>query len=352
MQNKDDYHNRLNYNKSPFGDYWSGPYNVIHNHVASSGIVHGNMHDPNAWSYTTWIRQNWLGRRFNDYGGGWLNPDVDGVFDCLDFALPTWERSVLYNMALGRLYDELRGGLDLGVDIAEAGQTRRMFRGLREAEALARTVGSGISKTAANGWLEFQYGWRPLYQDLFGAAEELLKHVLNTLKKFRATSSLPLWGSETISNDGMTLTRHTSGKQACTIVCVFEIPGFSLDRFSSLNPVSLGWELIPYSFVVDWVLDIGSYLRSFETLLLYGARWKSGYTSEIYHVRQRLTLDGTSQKVGYTYNIRDNNAWWKGTSFSRAVLSSAPAPRIPSIHAQMGWQRWLSAGSLMRQVMH
>jgi len=352
MQNRDEYHNRLNLVHSPItGDTWAGPFNVIHNHVASSPIIHGNMHDPNNWSYVTWIRKNWTGRRYSDYGGGWLNPDITGVFDCLDFALPPWEQSNLYNQALDRLYDQLRGGLDLSVDFAQTRQVRRMFRGLREAEALARTVGSGARRAVANGWLEFQYGWKPLFDDLFGAANELTNHVLNTLKKFRATSSHYMQDSETITNGGFTLTRHTSGKQACTIVCVFELPGFSLDRFTSLNPISLGWEIIPYSFVIDWVLDIGSFLRSLETSLLYGSRFKSGYISELYTVRQNLTLDGQHQNSGYVTHIDDNDAWWRQTSFSRSVLSGAPAPRIPSIHAQMGWQRWLSAGALLQQVL-
>lgn len=354
MLARSDYHNVRNQKWDMWaGWYLTGPKNAVHNYVGPGAMVHGNMHDPNPWNYNTWYRKNWSGRRYNTQIGWGKTGDEIGYFDCLDFYLPTWERDYIFNQALARLYDEVRGGLDLGVDVTQARQLRRMFKGLREAEALARTVGSGFGKGAANGWLEFQYGWKPLYQDLWGTANEMTNRVLNTLKKFRASFSLPMWENYSVTTNGVTLTRNTSGKQACTIVCTFEIPGFSLDRFSSLNPVSLVWENIPYSFVIDWIYDVGSFLRSLETSLLYATRFKSGYASELYYIRQHLTLDGVTPMngSGYTYFYESNDASYKGTSFARRVLSSIPTPRAPSIHVQMGWQRWLSAGALMRQLM-
>jgi hypothetical protein len=310
------------------------------------------MHDPNPWTYNTFIRQNYKGSRYQLYGPPYGKNGSTGFYDCLDFALPAWERNLLYNMALDKLYEQLRGGLDLGIDIAEAGQTRRMLMGFREAEALARIRGSSISRTVANGWLEFQYGWRPLFGSLFGAANELVNKVLNTLRKFKVHASLPFWEDVTYNSNGFTVRRKTGGYQACTIACVFEVPGFSLDRFSSLNPVSLAWEVIPYSFVVDWFLDIGSFLRSLETSLLYATRFKSGYVSEIYHVNQYCYRDGVVHKLGYDDVCDDNRAWYHGTSFQRSVLSGAPSPRTPAFHAQLGWQRWISAGALVRQLLH
>lgn len=354
MLARDDYHNVYNQQWDSWaGWYQTGPWNAIHNHVGPGALVHGNMHDPNPWNYTTWLRSNWHGRRHVTQVGWGLTLDQIGWFDCLSFAIPTWERDYIFNQAVSRLYDELRGGLDLGVDIAEAGQTLRMLRGLREAEALAQVVGSGLSKTAANGWLQFQYGWKPLYQDLWGAANELTNRAVNVLRRITASFSLPMWENFSETTDGVTLTRNTSGKQACKIVCVYEMPGLALDRFSSLNPVSLAWELIPYSFVVDWIYDVGSFLRSLETALLYGARFKSGYASELYYVRQHLTLDGVTSVngSGYQYFYESNDASYKGTSFARRVLSQTPTPQTPSFHASMGWQRWLSAGALMRQLL-
>lgn len=352
------------YTYGPCVSYWhdGSPPSVesrmaYRNNVSHSAIIHGNMKDPNAWSYATGLFSHWKGSTSNVNITGhpdWSYERVGCIGESFNLSPPAWERSAVYNRALAKLSDQVRGDLDLGVDIAEAGQVRRMFQGLREAEALAQVVGSGLSRTAANGWLQYQYGWRPLYQDLWGAANESLNIVLNILKKFKVSASQPLWGqySEPASVDGTVYTckRNTSGKASCTIQCEIELPGLAWDRFSSLNPVSLAWEVIPYSFVIDWVFDVGTFLRSFETACLYNSRFKSGFISELYRGRADCHVSDTVIS-GIYRRTAVVDGWVRGSSFQRTPLTSFPLPRTPSFQARMGWQRWLSAGSLMRQVM-
>lgn len=57
-----------------------------------------------------------------------------------------------------------------------------------------------------------------------------------------------------------------------TLTCRFKInnPDLLLPAKVGLtNPLSVAWELIPFSFVVDWFLPIGKYLDALDVPLLY-----------------------------------------------------------------------------------
>jgi hypothetical protein len=119
-----------------------------------------------------------------------------------------------------------------------------------------------------------------------------------------------------------------------------------------MNPLSITWELIPYSFVVDWFVDIGSYLRNFETGLLYNSIFLSGYKSELYRYGAELTC-GFAQHVSgdMKYIARDLNAMTRRVEFSRTVLGTYPLPNRPSIKADLGSSQLLSAAALLRQFL-
>jgi hypothetical protein len=189
--------------------------------------------------------------------------------------LPDWERDAVYNSALGKLNSKVRGDLDLGVSLAELGSTKRMFKAigktLKHAIKLKPPGGFGSSKDVANGYLQYKYGWKPLMSDVFGVADEMIRVTLNAVQHVKAGSRFPIGGNKTgnlryingTSDCEVEVTPPSGqhfGYYACHFQLAFNYAGFRLDRFSSLNPVSLAWELIPYSFVVDWFYDVGSYL--------------------------------------------------------------------------------------------
>jgi len=110
---------------------------------------------------------------------------------------------------------------------------------------------------------------------------------------------------------------------------------------------------MPYSFVVDWALDIGGYLRNAETALIQGSSFLSGYwsQSEVYDT----TLDHSD-----SYSVQASpNDLFVGTNrhkgnirfrrYSRSVMGSYPFPNVPSLKVQMGASRIISAAALLAQ---
>jgi hypothetical protein len=263
-----------------------------------------------------------------------------------------WDRDLVYNKALENLNDKVRGSLDLGVSFAEAKQVANMFRGLRTLETLGRSLST---RSAANAWLEWQYGWRPLMSDLYGSIEESLRVVINKLERFSARASLPILVSQDVATTNWSgpcvMKRIGHGKQSCTIKIELTVPiGLDLARWTSLNPVSLAWELTPYSFVADWFYDVGSFLRAAETAFLYEVRFVRGFTSELYYCDGIERRPNTSWHFGNDYFfVSSNDLKWRRSSFERKILSSYPFPRPPTVKVDLGWQRLLSLASLIRQ---
>jgi hypothetical protein len=129
----------------------------------------------------------------------------------------------------------------------------------------------------ASNWLAFQYGWKPLLNDIDGAMKALAKYHQDTRGSIRMVTGSASKREVTYSN----VNHPFNG--SFKIGTIQYITNYSTriglryaidDRLHSFlgqtgftNPVNLTWELLPYSFVVDWFLPIGPYL---ETLSAWG----------------------------------------------------------------------------------
>lgn len=267
-----------------------------------------------------------------------------------------------YEEAIGKYYDQQRSTIDLSVDIAQAGQVRAMVReSLQLANYVLRHPTRVLKRAYADWrraprqlggqWLAFQYGWKPLAQSIYDTAVKVMSSPPHLMKvKVRASQSRTFddiqLGAENYSS--RTFGRETAG---CEIACSFthrtDMTGL-LSEFTSLNPVSLAWELTPYSFVVDWFVDVGGYIRNMESAVLAGSGFVSGYvtrTSKISsetQVFQNYELGSTSkyQSLKGTYDRRYK---------VRSPLANTPTPELPRFRMDLGSGRLLNAAALLSQ---
>lgn len=320
--------------------------------VGSSGIVRGNRKKANAWSYSAWQRDYLNGglttyRKSDGYKAqknGYFNLTKDDFDPCASYSYPP----NLYNSALSKLNEKVRGTLDLSIDLAQAGQTARMFGATDKLLLLAKLRLGGLSsvKAISSAWLEYRYGWSPLLSDIYGSLDESIRVVINNIERVKARSSEGIGDKRNVSapsSVGIFVgdVRH-SGKYVCEIGVRFRTSGHNLNRWASLNPVSIAWELTPYSFVVDWFLDIGGYIRNLETSLLYGNSFVDGY------VTQGTFCD--SVFTGFIKSAENNgtaSCSLKYRNLNRTLLQSYPSPRMPSFKAELGSGRLLNAAALL-----
>jgi hypothetical protein len=101
-----------------------------------------------------------------------------------------------------------------------------------------------------------------------------------------------------------------------------------MSQLGMANPLSLAWELLPYSFVVDWFLPIGQFLSSLDYAL--GLEFRYGWMT-VQHRQSwnsRLTRTHGTQ-FGFEADWSGGTGNGKGFYMHREALHSFPFPPLP-----------------------
>lgn len=282
-------------------------------------------------------------RREYGYGPG-LNSNFSGVTVNGSFA---WTH--LDNQALSTLNEKLRGELDLSISLFQARQTGMTFRPVdrilhytkKFTSALTRKSWREFVSTVSSARLEYMYGVKPLMSDMY--------NILNQDPLISQDSAISV--ESYAKDDGFKPTSVTLNTTVGTVQfpiseCNFRMKTkygmtvatseHDLARWTSLNPLSIAWELLPYSFVVDWVYNVGGYLRDCETSYL-------GQTSFICGWKTRISRGSA--------DIYHASGFWAGEfeflDIVRTVLPSYPYPYPPVLKVEMGSGRLLNAAALL-----
>jgi hypothetical protein len=202
----------------------------------------------------------------------------------------------------------------------------------------ARRVALQLAQARA----EYVYGWKPLASTLVGMGEALRNPPNDTWLKVRGSAQERANYGVSVTGTYSNEKRVVNGTYFCTIEGFF-VPLSSqllanLARISSLNPASLAWEVVPYSFVVDWFIDIGGWLRNVESAFVYGTSWKGGRVSQGHKFKSDLR-----SVVNRSDFVQDISAYAEQTCFSRVNVASMPLPKPPTFKMDFGLDRTLNA---------
>lgn len=245
-----------------------------------------------------------------------------------------------------------RAEVNLGVAFAERNATARLlgdtatslgkaFRNLKAGRVRAAMRDLGISNkrheprgsNVPNKWLELQYGWKPLLSDVFGACDALSKQPKSD---WRVTAKATAKRNERWEH---TFTDHSAGivvaQSECGAFCRIDaLPENDLTKsLSSLgitNPLLIAWELVPYSFVVDWALPVGSWLESIDAMLGYSrSQYSNSLLTRARWDERGIRINNTTIWGGYY----DNNyeGYKRLVKLTRAVSNNVPMPTFPRI---------------------
>ena len=266
--------------------------------------------------------------------------------------------SVTYNMALARLYERVRGELDLSIDMLQSRQAGSMvsscLRGLRNLSSTVLAMRRNPGRAASNAWLQFTYGWKPLASSIYQTAQLFQKGPPEGFVSVTTTgrdTSRKAFSQNLIGDSNLLAKTIEERSYRCKFSVNYSIKPSVLNNLSaltSLNPVSIVWELVPYSFVIDWVVDIGGYLRNMESALLYAPAFLRGYVTEGYLITGTSAINGAYSGGGSNYSASLNGSY-RFSGKRRAVLGTSPTPRPPRFHVDLGANRLLSAAALLQQ---
>lgn len=163
--------------------------------------------------------------------------------------------------------------------------------------------GQSFKRDSANAWLELQFGIIPLLQDVYDSCV-----VLSSTPEPEKCSGTGFYSGSNIHyrtfprgferSDATGTKRLTLGGK----VVGFNPNVLLLKQLGLTNPAIVAWDLVPWSFVIDWFLPVGRYLKSFDASLGFdlGFTYKSQLLNatggDQYFSRR---TDGTTERNEY-----------------------------------------------------
>lgn len=299
----------------------------------------------------------------------------------------TFEPNALAS-ALVEAYDKLRGNIDVSVDLVQWRATLKMVASYRRAVFGLVQVAKGIKplidkhdrivrevrletsdarrrrrtrelndlgNEIAAMRLQYMYGVKPTMQTLHDLATKAIKPEPGLLRcegkgrviresvtnQFSMSTNVPLRHKIRISDRARVVLYFNPPQSILT----------QLSEISTLNPVGLLYEATPFSFVVDWLYDFGSWIRTLETAFIHKNNYVDGYQT----LTQRTSIQSIISGVEGAGTFARTTWFGRGDAtqsrFSRTRLSTAPFPINPVKQTTFGVTRQLNAIALAKVVL-
>jgi len=195
------------------------------------------------------------------------------------------------------------------------------------------------TKDVAGMWLELQFGWKPLLHDVHDAAQALAYHH-NAPRQSKGRASVTEKRSYSYTTPGSQNNYYESRSTLGYNVLYMEKLS-TARNIGLLDPLSAVWERLPFSFVVDWFIPIGTYLENLNIL---------PHVNGIYTKTEKYIIDEVAFGIGGT-NLGGSNIG-KRVYFIRTpnVTLYPVLPRFHLPHSEANTVRLGDSLALLRQA--
>lgn len=302
--------------------------------------------------------------------------------------------------AMGKIYEQLRGSnANLAVDVAESAATLKMLRNVTRARNLFEVIERAAKRRRTNSrsnrttdwvsgkWLEYRYGWIPLISSTY----DLMDVLFNDFAKFGKYRVFARSSAEQVetreSRPGGTHTVNTLLSETVRFNEGFQV-GLNyknigsgvqqLANYTSLNPLGIAWELLPFSFVADWFVNVGDWLDAWENYALFESNFESKGSFQTYKSHTTCNKkyvkswkgEGPFRNEVPVWTLEGEPRWEEGTGGTLAIgrigenLSwtsrfetltvrrlrrfSAPIPNAPRFKPNLNAKRFVDAAALFK----
>lgn len=266
---------------------------------------------------------------------------------------------------LDKLAQKVRGhSFDLGVNLAESKKTYASILGNLHSlgNALIAVKHGNFSvawrylgvprnfqkrlraKDVSGRWLEMQYGWLPLVSQSYEAAKAL--ETLHKPRSLRFAAKVQNGTAETEMSISPSvysyMVRWSYGRKI--LANLYE--DLPIARSLGMtDPRQVVWEIVPYSFVIDWFLPVGTYLSAAAIVPKLRGRFLTIERGSGKHTR-------TIINPGFSATWHDSKKREDWFSIRRTPSSSLslPAPTFNAFPKALSPRRIVNAVSLIHQL--
>jgi len=251
-----------------------------------------------------------------------------------------------------QLVERIKGHkFNLAVDLAQANQLVTMLT--RTIQQMGRTllylkrgnVSAAFRELGLNGrdkklkskdvsgrWLEMQYGWGPFLGSCYESAK-----AFEAISQGRSSRIVAKLGRKIPGEASASPTNYSAPAVIyCRkrIICELNEELSFARTLGLLDPLSVAWEILPFSFVFDWFLPVGTYLENLAVIPNLNGRFCStltqGYDST-FGVAKNPAYSGTRRigKVIRTERVVSTNLNVQRPTFVNPI-TAATWKRIPN----------------------
>jgi hypothetical protein len=224
-----------------------------------------------------------------------------------------------------------------------------------------------VMENLADAWLEAQFGWRPLLSDIKSGCEALQKYNTGQSLSTRRISAYHKESGgdpDTKSVQGAGIAfwyAHLRKTSHCEVIYRGAVRVEAQDpqqmsaELLGVNPGSFlptAWELIPYSFLIDYFSNIGGIIYGWSNLFTELA-WCNRTTRQSLQTEQWTSTPDeyftVTQPGNQTYSVFHSPAKVVGTTtrVSRAKYTGTMVPGLAFKIPSFGSLKWLNIAALV-----